>query len=196
MKEILNRNHFICEVFETPEAAKAAALSLIGTRSVGIGGSKTVKQLGLDTALIEQGNEVHWHWLSDKALKHETQMQAFHSEVYLCSTNAVTENGTLVNIDGTGNRVASLLFGPPTVIVIIGKNKLCGSLEDAVSRIKREACPENARRQGLKTPCAATGECHDCDTSARMCNATVLLERPLRIHRDFHVFLVDAALGL
>lgn len=196
MKEILNRNHFDCEVFDTPQAAKEAALRIIGDRSVGIGGSKTVKQLGLDAALLEQGNTVHWHWLADKALKHETQVNALNAEVYLCSANALTENGTLVNIDGTGNRVASLLFGPPTVIVIIGRNKLCGTLDDAIARIKREACPENARRQGLKTPCAATGECHDCDTSARMCNATVLIERPLRIHKDFHVFLVDAELGL
>lgn len=196
LKETLIRHGFHAEVCETSEQAKNAVLSIIGTKSVGIGGSKTVRQLGLAEALEANGNTVHWHWLKDKSEKHETQVAAMNAETYLCSSNAILEDGTLVNIDGTGNRVASLLFGPACAIVVIGKNKICKDLNSAIARIKRDACPENARRQNLKTPCAATGECHDCTTSARMCNATVLIERPLRIHKEFHVILVDEELGL
>ena len=192
----LKRRNF--QVHEAADAAEAKriALELIGARSVGIGGSKTVKQLGLYDALTERGNEVHWHWTVPKEEKQRERDLAIRCEVYMCSANALLADGRIVEIDGTGNRVAGLLYGPPCVILIVGKQKLCGDLEDGIARIKRETCPENARRLGMDTPCARTGECHDCRTSARMCNATVIIEYPLRIHREFHIILVDEPLGL
>ena len=181
---------------ETAAQASQIALALIAERSVGIGGSKTVKQLGLYDALTARGNEVHWHWMADASEKQKERDLAIGCEVYMASANALLEDGRIVEIDGTGNRVAGLLYGPPCVILIVGKQKICSDLDHAIMRIKHDTCPENARRLGMKTPCAATGECHDCRTSARMCNATVIIEYPLRIHKEFHVILVDEELGL
>ena len=198
-RELLQRlqdRRFVVHEAATGEQAKALALALIGKRSVGIGGSKTVKQIGLYDALAAQGNETHWHWTVDKEHKKQERDLAVASEVYVCSANALLLDGRIIEIDGTGNRVAGLLYGPPCVILIVGKQKLCPDYDTAIARIKRDACPENARRLGVDTPCAATGVCHDCRPPARMCNATVIIEYPLRIHKEFHVILVDEELGL
>ena len=114
----------------------------------------------------------------------------------MCSSNALTTDGRLVNIDGTGNRAAGLIYGPHEVVVIVGKNKIVTGLDEAMDRIKRDACPTNARRLGLDTPCARTGQCHDCRTAARMCNVTFILEAPTRPVKAFHVLIVKEDLGL
>ena len=176
----LKARRFLPEVFDTAAEAKAAALKIIGTKSVGIGGSATVRDMGLAEALQANGNEVYWHWLAAKEAKH----------------NALTTDGRLVNIDGTGNRAAGLIYGPHEVVVIVGKNKIVTGLDEAIDRIKRDACPTNARRLGLDTPCAKTGQCHDCRTTARMCNVTFILEAPTRPVKAFHVLIVKEDLGL
>ena len=183
----LKSRRFLPEVFDTAQEAKAAALRIIGSKSVGIGGSATVRDLGLAETLQANGNEVYWHWLAAKEAK---------ADVYMCSSNALTADGRLVNIDGTGNRAAGLIYGPHEVVVILGKNKIAGSLDEAIERIKRDACPQNARRLGLDTPCAKTGQCYDCRTEARMCNVTFILEAPTRPVNAFHVLIVKEDLGL
>lgn len=196
LMENMRKRNFTVHEAKNAEEAKAIALSIIGERSVGIGGSKTVRQLGLYDALKAQGNIVHWHWTVDKEHKKEERDLAIGCDVYMCSANAVLEDGRIVEIDGTGNRVAGLLYGPPCVILLVGKQKICADFDSAIERIKRDTCPENARRLGMPTPCAKTGECYDCRTPARMCNATVIIEWPLRIHKEFHVVLIDEELGL
>ncbi|HHW91522.1 MAG TPA: LUD domain-containing protein, partial [Firmicutes bacterium] len=115
-------------------------------------------------------------------------------EFYLASSNALTEDGRLVNIDGTGNRVMGMVYGPRRVILVVGSNKLAGSLEAALERIHREACPPNARRLKLQTPCAATGECNDCSSPDRMCKVTTIIEgKPGAT--DLEVILVGEKLG-
>ena len=192
----LKGRRFLPEVFDTAEEAKAAALGIIGARSVGIGGSATVRDMGLAEALQDNGNEVFWHWLVAKEAKQAARDKALNADVYMCSTNALTTDGRLVNIDGTGNRAAGLIYGPHEVVVIVGRNKIVGSLDQAIERIKRDACPTNARRLGLDTPCAKTGQCHDCRTTARMCNVTFILEAPTRPVKAFHVLIVKEDLGL
>lgn len=192
----LSARRFTAHLAENADQAKELALSLIGDRSVGIGGSRTVKQLGLYEALTDRGNEVHWHWVADAAHKREERDLAVGCQVYMASANALLTDGRIVQIDGTGNRVAGMIYGPPCVILIVGKQKICPDFDSAIARIKRDACPANARRQNLPTPCAKTGQCYDCRTDARMCNATVILEWPMRIHKEFHVILVDEELGL
>ena len=102
------------------------------------------------------------------------------STVYILSANGVSETGELVNIDGTGNRAAASLFGPERVFYVIGRNKIAPDLHSAIARAKNTACTKNARRLGVKTPCTASGElhCYDCNSPARICSATVILERP------------------
>ena len=192
----LKGRRFLPEVFDTAEEAKTAALGIIGTRSVGIGGSATVRDMGLAEALQANGNEVYWHWLAAKEAKQAARDKALNADVYMCSANALTTDGRLVNIDGTGNRAAGLIYGPHEVVVIVGKNKIVNGLDEAIERIKRDACPTNARRLGLDTPCAKTNQCYDCRTTARMCNVTFILEAPTRPVKAFHVLIVKEDLGL
>ena len=196
LSKALSARRFLPEVFDTAEEAKAAALAIIGGKSVGIGGSATVRDMGLVEALQANGNEVWWHWLAAKEAKQAARDKALMADVYMCSANALTTDGRLVNIDGTGNRAAGLIYGPHEVVVIVGKNKIVNGLDDAVDRIKRDACPANARRLGLDTPCARTGQCYDCRTAARMCNVTFILEAPTRPVKAFHVLIVKEDLGL
>ena len=196
LKKALSARRFLPEVYDTAAEAKAAALRIIGSKSVGIGGSATVRDMGLAEALQANGNQVYWHWLAAKEAKQAARDKALGADVYMCSSNALTTDGRLVNIDGTGNRAAGLIYGPHEVIVILGKNKIVGGLDEAIARIKRDACPTNARRLGLDTPCARTGQCHDCRTAARMCNVTFILEAPTRPVNAFHVLIVKEDLGL
>lgn len=191
----LNHRRFLAEFCATPEEAKKRALAIIGSRSVGIGGTRTIAELGLYDALLQNGNRVFCHTYAERADKDEMRHAALTADVYLSSTNAVTQDGILVNIDGTGNRVTGLIYGPHTVVVIVGRNKLVADIPAAIERTKRECCPNNARRLGHNTPCAVTGECADCNSTARMCNVTTLHEYPLRDQTDFHVLVVDADLG-
>ena len=192
----LKDRRFLPEVHDTAEEAKAAALRIIGDKSVGIGGSATVRDMKLAEALQETGNEVYWHWLAAKEAKQAARDKALNADVYMCSGNALTMDGRLVNIDGTGNRAAGLIYGPHEVVVIVGKNKIVNGLDEAIERIKRDTCPGNARRLGLDTPCAKTGKCYDCRTAARMCNVTFILEAPTRQVKAFHVLIVKEDLGL
>lgn len=192
----LNARRFRCTFVKTAEEATNAVLAVIGDRSVGFGGSKTVNDLGLYERLSEQGNAVYWHWKVEKAQKAETRRRANAADVFVCSSNAILEDGRLINIDGTGNRVAGMLFGPPTVIIIAGVNKIAKDYDSAIARIKKYACGPNARRQGFQTPCAELDECRDCKGLDRMCNVTTIMEYPTRVGHDVHVILVDENLGL
>ena len=196
LAKALKARRFLPEVYDTAEEAKAAVLKIIGNQSVGIGGSATVRDMGLAEALQANGNEVYWHWLVAKEAKQAARDKALNADVYMCSSNALTTDGRLVNIDGTGNRAAGLIYGPHEVIVIVGKNKIVNGLDEAIDRIKRDACPGNARRLGLDTPCAKTNQCYDCRTTARMCNVSFILEAPTRPVKAFHVLIVKEELGL
>jgi hypothetical protein len=133
-------------------------------------------------------------WYAKPEERAETTRRAHDADVYLLSANAVTAEGELINVDGNCNRLGSMLFGPPKVVVICGRNKLAEDYEGAIERIKNVACPLNARRLKLETPCAASGKCMDCRSPQRMCSATVRLHRPPG-GREFHVLLVDEDLG-
>ena len=191
----LNKRGFKAQCFETGDLAKQYALDLIGAQSVGIGASVTIEQLGLYDALIENGNTVFWHWKSDVQEWNDIFYKANRADVYVSSINAILESGAMVNIDGNGNRAASLFFGPKMAIIIAGRNKLCTNYEDGISRIKCEACPGATKHLGLSTPCAITGTCTDCYSPGRACNVTVIHERPSRAVKTVHVLLVDELLG-
>ena len=194
--ENLSKHGFLVQVLESAAQAKEEALKLIGEKSVGFGGSMTVNQMGIYDVLLEKGNSVYWHW---KAPSKDALPAIFkgarEADVYITSTNDIMENGSLLNIDGNGNREMGMFNGPKTVIVIAGENKLAGDYEDALARIKREACPKNGQRLNLKTPCALTGKCTDCNSPDRMCKVTALLERPSGMAPNVHILLVKEALG-
>ena len=166
----LRENGFEARWFATAaEAADALCAELKG-KTIGIGGSVTVEQMGLGDRLSRE-NTVFWHWRQPAA---EARKNAMAAEVYLLSANAVSETGALVNIDGTGNRVAGTLFGPKRCIFVCGINKLCPDLASAIERARNVAAPKNAQRLGRKTPCAVDGKCHDCKAPDRICRALVV----------------------
>jgi len=163
---------------------------------VGVGGSVSVRELEVLEILKENGHTVYDHWTAgltkEEILK--TRKLQMQSDLFLSGTNALITDGRLVNIDGVGNRVNSMVFGPERVILVAGMNKIVTSLDAAFNRIKNVASPPNARRLSIPTPCAKTGKCVDCRTPSRICRAVLIHEwRPLLT--QILVIIVNEALG-
>ncbi len=195
-KTIANLNHrgFNAQYFSTKEEAAQALAASVHGATIGIGGSMTVQQMGL-YELLSSDNEVFWHWKSEDRLS--AQMNAAHAKVYIMSANAISETGEIVNIDGNGNRVASMLYGHDRVIIVAGTNKLAPDLHAAVERARNIASPLNARRFGRKTPCVLTEpmRCHDCSSPERICSGMVILMEKMSSIRQTDVYLIGEDLG-
>jgi hypothetical protein len=191
---ILVKRGYQVQIRDTLEAVRASVLELIGPGdSVGLGGSVTVRETGLDEALRAKAATVYDHWRPGADVA-ATVRQHPASDVFVTSTNAVTMGGELVNIDGTGNRVVSMIYGPKRVVAVIGANKLVNDRDAAIERLKAVACPLNARRRGSGLPCETTGRCQDCHALDNMCMVTTILSRrPATI--DWHIILTPLELG-
>ena len=178
--------------FDTKEEAVTYLTGELKGKTIAFGGSVTVQEMGLDKALAEE-NKVIWHWLTPGP---ETLKRARTAEIYITSANAVSEEGELVNIDGTGNRVAQTLFGPKKIYFVVGKNKICPDLASALDRARNVAAPKNALRLSRKTPCVAAGgdKCYRCNSPEKVCHATVIIENPCGSMEVVVVF-VDEELG-
>ena len=192
----LERHHFKAAVFKTAQEAAAFILSdMPDGASVAFGGSATCQQMGLAQLLRENGHEVLWHWEAAPAERPALLHRAMNAQVYICSANALTQDGLLVQIDGNGNRVAAMCYGPSTVYVVVGRNKLVsGGYAQAVKRIKEIACPQNARRQHLHSPCAETGHCNPARCEESMCRVTVAFDHAPGGKRT-QVVLINEDLG-
>ncbi len=175
------------------EAALQLALCLIPEgSSVTMGGAMSAHEIGLVKAL-KDGN---YNFIDRDAVadKRAAMLMAYDADFFLMSTNAMTEDGILVNIDGNANRVSALAQGPRKVIVIAGMNKVCDDLDGAMKRARNVAAPINAQRFGLDTPCAKTGACMDCKSPDTIC-CQFLITRYSK-HKDrIHVILVNDSLG-
>lgn len=191
----LNKNGFEATYFDNILEAKNYLLNEINDSiDIGIGGSMTIYNSGLHNDFIKRGNKVFWHWLVEPEERDNIFKKAQQSPVYLSSSNAITSDGKIVNIDGVGNRVSSMFYGHNTVYIIAGKNKISKNIDTAIERIKNEACPKNAERLDLDTPCRHTGRCTDCKSNDRMCNVTVILEgKPAKT--NINILLVNEDLG-
>lgn len=185
----LEERGFTVRAFATKEEAADYLDREIDGVSVGFGGSMTVQEMGLYPRLAAHNNAV-WHW--DKA----GLTEAAATDVYISSVNGLAETGELINIDGTGNRVASTLFGHKKVCFVVGKNKVAPDYDQALWRARNIASPKNARRIGVKTPCAVKGDrCYDCKSPERICRGLVVLwEKPKAIE-TMEVILIDEELG-
>ena len=160
-----------------------------------MGGSATLAQLKLDAVLREAGHTVHWHQGAPREEGPAIRRAAMCAQAYFASANAITEDGLIVQIDGTGNRVAALCYGPSAVYLVVGRNKIVeGGYQQAVRRIKQVACPLNARRLHLDTPCAATGSCDVSACTHSMCHMFLALEGAPGGKRT-QVILIDEDLG-
>ncbi len=183
--------------FETSAEAIAKANSFLtkGT-TVGYGGSMSLAESGMLASLQDNPDILLFDRSKAKDEEETTRIyhQALDSDYYFMSSNAVTAKGELVNIDGRGNRLAALIYGPKYVILFVGMNKVCSNVEDAIHRIHNIAAPQNCIRLNCKTPCSVTGVCADCLSPESPCSQTVITRRsgvPGRIK----VFLIGEELG-
>ena len=185
----LERRGFETSFFATAAEACDYLNQKIDGKTVGIGGTQTVVQMGLGERLSAH-NTVHSHWMGG------SMEQAASAQVYLCSVNGLAETGEIINIDGTGNRVASTIYGHDEVYLIVGKNKIAPDYDAALWRARNIASPKNARRLQRNTPCALHADkCYDCASSDRICNALVVFWcKPGGVGRC-EVVLVDEELG-
>lgn len=181
---------------ETKEDALKKALELIPEgSSIGWGGSVSVNEIGLRDALINGNYEVfNRDACKDPEEKREVELKIFGCDYFLCSSNAITEDGILVNIDGNSNRVAAIAYGPKNVVMIVGMNKVAKDIDSALSRARNIAAPINAQRFPLDTPCKKTGSCANCKSRDTIC-CEFLITRYSRHANRFHIILVNEELG-
>lgn len=181
---------------KTKEEALKKALELIPKgSSISWGGTASAKEIGLLDAVHEGNYEVYdREEAQTPELKNEIAHKALDCDFFIGSTNALAENGVMVNIDGNANRVAAFAFGPKNVLLIVGMNKVVKSEEDAMSRARNEAAPINAQRFGLDTPCSKNGMCYDCKSPDCIC-CQILITRYSRVAKRIKVILVDENLG-
>lgn len=196
LAEKLKMRNFDVYCCESGKEASDIALSLIERgESVAWGGSKTVSEIGLIDALRCGDYElIDRDRAKEQQEKLELMRRGFFADVFLMSTNAVSEDGILVNIDGLGNRVAAMCFGPKKVIMIVGKNKICKTAEDAEYRVRNTAAVKNAERFGLTKTGCSQGKCSDCLSSECMCSYIVRTRRN-KVDGRIKVILVDEDLG-
>jgi L-lactate utilization protein LutB len=196
VKVALEKHFFDVYLVETKAQAKEKVLTLISKNAeVGIGGSITIRELNLIESLKSRGNKIIEHWgdfsSEERLFQRKNELL---SDVFLSSSNAVTENGELVNIDEFGNRVGAMVFGPKKVVLVIGRNKIVKNVHDAFERIRNVVVPKNARRLNIKLPCSELDYCNDCDSPQRMCRVgTIIYRKPTAT--EFKIILVNEELG-
>ena len=174
------------------EEALKLALELIPEGStISMGGCASAQEVGLIKALKE-GN---YNYIDRAKLSpRESLMAAYDSDIFLSSANAITSDGIMVNIDGNSNRVSCIAQGPRKVVFIVGMNKVCPDLDDAMKRARNVAAPANAQRFDVKTPCKETGKCFDCKSPDTIC-CQFLITRYSRHTDRIHVILVNDTIG-
>lgn len=194
----LKKHGFLAKYCETIEEAKKHILNeAIEAANIGIGGSLSINDTDLADRLTQMGKRV---MVVSAGMSFEEQLAIRRShltcDLFLTSTNALTLSGSLVNIDGVGNRVGAMVFGPPKVIVLAGRNKLVdGDIAAAIKRIKEFAAPANNKRLNFKTPCASTGLCCDCNSPERGCRIVSIIDRK-PVFTEFMILIVNEDLGL
>ncbi len=178
---------------EDKEEALKIALNLIPEGStVTMGGAMSAHEIGLVKTLKEGNYEFIDR--DDFEDKRAAALLAYTADVFLSSTNAMTEDGVLVNIDGNSNRVSAIAHGPEKVVMIVGMNKVCPDVDSAIKRARNVAAPINAQRFGITTPCTQTGACANCKSDDTIC-CNFLITRYSRHTDRIHVILVDDVLG-
>ena len=191
VRKNLEKRGYRVQTFATAKEAADYLDGAINGVSVGFGGSMTLQAMGLYDRLAGH-NELHWHWTDGVA----ACGAAADAGVYVTSVNGLAETGELINIDGTGNRVASMVYGHEKVYLVVGRNKLAPTYEEALWRARNIAAPKNAQRLGKKTPCAVKGDrCYDCKSPERICRGLVVQWEAM-MGMETEIILIDEELGL
>lgn len=202
LKQALEKNNFSVFIVDSKEKAKQVVLNEIipatGAKSVSWGGSDTFKATGLYAELKKSKDlQVIDTFDSKKSREElmERRRQALLVDLFICGTNAVTESGKLVNLDMIGNRVAAITYGPRQVIILVGRNKITGNVDDAIYRVKNYAAPTNVMRLDKKNPCFKSGFCEECQSNERICNNWAITEKSYPKGR-INIVLINEDLGL
>lgn len=195
--ENLEKNNMEAYYVENKEALIEKIKEIINHGDmVAVGGSMTLFETGV-IDLLRQGNYNFIDRYKEGLTLQETKevfRKSFYADAYFTSSNALTENGELYNVDGNGNRVAAMLYGPDMVIVIVGINKIVKNLDAAITRNEEISAPANCRRLNRETPCIKLGHCVDCKSSDRICNDFVVIKRQSKKGR-IKVIIVNEELG-
>jgi len=194
--QALQDNGFHSIYVQSKEEAVNFIMYHVNTGSrVGIGGSISIETLNIGHNIIEKGGTILNHSLGrTQEEKLEIMRSELTSDLYLCSSNAVTLDGHLVNVDGSGNRIAAMTFGPKKVIVVVGINKIVKDDNAAYERIRYIASPMNNKRLNYNNPCVTSGICNDCNSKERICRIySIIKYKPLR--SDISIIIVGEQLG-
>jgi L-lactate utilization protein LutB len=173
MVKAMQHRHFDAYYCATADEAKTKVCELIPNgSSVTWGGTMTIRDMGIPQMLCERGTLDIWDrdTVETPEEKQEMYLRAFTADYYLSSANAISEDGVIVNIDGNGNRVAAITWGPKHVIFVVGMNKVAQDAEAALKRARSTASPINAARFDIETPCHLDGQCHNCNSPESICN--------------------------
>ncbi|MBE5922408.1 MAG: lactate utilization protein [Lachnospiraceae bacterium] len=195
LKQNLENLGYKVSCFDRAKEAAEYLNTQIDQRSVGFGGSVTLEQMGLYEKLVSH-NEVYWHWrIPEGKTDKDMRLEANAADIYISSVNGIAETGEIINIDGNCNRVAAIFYGHEKVYLIIGENKIAKDYDSALYRARNIAAPLNAKRLGMKTPCAAEGkQCYNCSSPQRICRGlSVLWEKPSSCM--FEIVLIHEELG-
>ena len=195
--EALKSHGFDAHFVSTSEEARDLVLMLIGGyESFGFGGSNTTRAIGILDELKARGKKILDHWQGD-VLGEQTRtirMEQGRCDCFLSSANAISATGEIVNVDALGNRTNAMSFGPRKTVIVAGINKVRPDLESALRRVREIAAPMRARSLNMKTPCAETGVCTDCNSPQRICRITTILHRKPMMS-DISVVLVNESMG-
>jgi len=195
LKNNLENKGYKVAVFDTKEAAAQYMDGQIDGKTVGFGGSVTLREMNL-FRMLSAHNTVYTHEEKPENMTvMEARTAAAQAEIYISSVNGISETGEIVNIDNTGNRVAAISYGPSKVYLVVGANKVTKDFDSALARARNVAAPLNAKRLNRKTPCAVKGDkCYNCTSPERICrNLSVLWDKP--VGAAYEVVLIDEELG-
>ncbi len=195
--ESLKKHGFGAGFFASREAVCQYIMDIAkDCRTVGIGGTHTVRALGIVRLLEKAGKTLYDHWQLKLGTPEELECRRnqMRADLFLSSVNALTMTGEIVNREGAGNRTNSMTFGPPKVVLVAGRNKIVRDLDAAVARIEETAAPIRAMSLNRKTPCVHTGHCMDCDSPQRICRITSIIHRQ-PIFTKITVCILDEELG-
>ncbi|KAF5050165.1 LUD domain protein [anaerobic digester metagenome] len=192
MKNFKQRNIEV-EYFESLEDVKSLILDMVPIEStIGIGHSATLQKMDITNLLSERGNIVYDKELAkNREESKELKRKALTTDWYITGSNAISVDGRIVNVDHSGNRVASITYGPDKVIIVVGKNKIADTVDDAIKRVKNVACPTNAKRAGYNPPCVALNRCVGC---VGVCNILSIIEGQTDSNR-IKLFIVNEECG-
>lgn len=191
IKGLKSRNMSGYYAADKEEAVKLALELIPEGSSIAMGGCMSAQEIGL-IQVLEDGN---YNYIDRaKLAPREGLLVAYDADIFLSSANAITNDGIMINIDGNANRVSCIAQGPKKVVFIVGMNKVCSDLDEAMKRARNVAAPANAQRFDIKTPCKETGKCFDCKSPDTIC-CQFLITRYSRHADRIHVILVNNTLG-